>query len=283
MTSAAAPAPVERHMHRVGAQHLHYRAAGRADAPRLVLLHPSPRSSAMFEPWMQMLAPDFRVFAIDTPGYGASDPLPTPPAVMADYVPVLHQLLAAVAGPHFMLYGSATGAQLALAYAQLHGPSIGHLLLDNAAHFDDDERQHILAHYFPDLSPQADGSHLATAWRMALQQQNFFPWFATDAAHRISSAAPDLLAAQVAMTELLAAGPAYATAYRAAFLHEHAKHVMALTVPTTLLRWQGSVLLRHIDRLLSFKLPPQLQVLQVPAPLLERYAVMTSHLHSLLN
>ena len=230
---------------------------------------------------MPALAPHWRVIALDTPGYGGSDTLPQPATQLADYVPVLHTLLQDIAGPRWHLYGSATGAQLAIALALRHPASVQHLLLDNAAHFDEAEREALLARYFPDLTPQPDGSHLGRAWTMARQMLQYFPWFENNEAHRITSREPTAADIHQGLVELLAAGPGYAQAYRAAFLHERADHVQALQVPTTLLRWQGSVLLRHIDRLLQFKLPPQLRVLDTPAPLDQRYAVMTAHLLSL--
>ena len=272
---------VTRHVHVALGLHLQYRQAGDADAPRLVLLHPSPRSSAMFEPWMGALAANFRVLAVDTPGYGGSDPLPVPPTQLADYLPPLRALLHGVAGPRFVLYGSATGAQLAIAYANTEPQQVAHLLLDNAAHFDDGERARILAHYFPDLEPRSNGSHLATAWQMCAQMTEYFPWFEADAAHRIAPGPASAAAVHAALQELLAAGPRYADAYRAAFEHERAAHVQALTVPTSLLRWQGSILLRHIDRLLQFPLSPNIRVVDVPAPMAERYATMTAHLLAL--
>ena len=115
---------IQRHMHRAAGLQWHYREAGAGAGPVLVLLHPSPRSSAMYEPWMQVLAPHFRVLAIDTPGYGGSEPLPLPlvtaPSTLRDYIGPLRDLLQTIAGPRYMLYGSATGAQIAIAYANVY-------------------------------------------------------------------------------------------------------------------------------------------------------------------
>ena len=281
-------AEIERHFCSAGGLRWHYRAAG--VGPALVLLHPSPRSSAMYEPWMRTLSAHFRVLAVDTPGYGASDPLPNSPnsphspnapRTLHDYIAPLHALLQCTAAPRCVIYGSATGAQLGIAYANAHPQAVQHLLLDNAAHFDDEERARILARYFPDLTPRADGSHLATAWQMCAQMLEFFPWFDADDAHRIAPGPAPAAAVHASLQELLAAGPGYAAAYRAAFEHERAAHVQLLTVPTSLLRWQGSILLRHIDRLIGFDLPPMLRVIDIPAALPERYAAMTEHLLSL--
>ncbi len=271
---------IQRHVRWSGGLHLQYREAGRGGMP-LVLLHASPRCSAMYEPWMQQLADQFHVLAVDTPGYGGSDPLPTPPASLADYVAPLHQLLSEVIGQPFLLYGSATGSQLAIAYALEHPAALLHLLLDNAAHFEPAEHEHIVANYFPDLSPRDDGSHLLEAWRISAGMLQYFPWFEQDDAHRFRADPPSADEIHATFAALLAAGSDYALAYRAAFDHERAENVQALRVPTTIFRWQGSILLKQIDALLAKELPPQVRSLDIPAPMVQRMAAMQQHLLSL--
>ena len=56
---------------------------------------------------------------------------------------------------------------------------------------------------------------------------------------------------------------------------------MTLQVPTTVLRWRGSILLKHVDRLLTFDLPSNVLRLDTPADLAARYAAMSHHLLSL--
>src|SRR5690606_14891693 len=53
---------------------IHYRRAG--SGPPLVLLHASPSSSRVQIPLLRAWADDFTVIALDTPGFGLSDPLP---------------------------------------------------------------------------------------------------------------------------------------------------------------------------------------------------------------
>ena len=55
---------------------LHYRSQGANHLPVIVLLHASPMSSANMLPIMNALSDSFKVIALDTPGYGQSDPLP---------------------------------------------------------------------------------------------------------------------------------------------------------------------------------------------------------------
>ena len=87
----------------------------------------------MDEPWMETLAPVFHVVAVDTPGYGGSDPLPIPVTQLSDYLAPLCALLQTVAGPQCLLYGSATGAQLGIAFANRHPGAVKHLLLSTCS------------------------------------------------------------------------------------------------------------------------------------------------------
>jgi pimeloyl-ACP methyl ester carboxylesterase len=265
-------------LHHAGGLVWQFHEAGRGQRQAVVLLHPSPRSSRMYVPWMKVLAQDFHVLAVDTPGYGGSDPLPKAPNTIADYVGPLRALLQERVGPQFMLYGSATGAQIAIAYALAHAQDVQHLCIDNAAHFDDKERAHMLLHYFPDLSPRTDGGHLQAAWQMSAAMLQYFPWFEQNPAHRFRDSPPSNEEVQGACAELLAAGPNWAQAYRAAFEHERAAHVQALRVPTTVLRWQGSILLKHIDRLLAHPLPANVKSLDLPSDMAQRFHAMSTHL-----
>ena len=54
----------------------HLRRAGSGQP--LLMLHPSPMSSAFLVPVIDLAREHFAVFAPDTPGYGGTDPLPNP-------------------------------------------------------------------------------------------------------------------------------------------------------------------------------------------------------------
>jgi pimeloyl-ACP methyl ester carboxylesterase len=61
-----------RHAH-VDGFNVFYREAGRAGAPKLVLLHGFPSSSHMFRDLIPLLADRFHIVAPDLPGFGQSD------------------------------------------------------------------------------------------------------------------------------------------------------------------------------------------------------------------
>jgi pimeloyl-ACP methyl ester carboxylesterase len=250
----------------------HYRRAGKG--PLLVLLHPSPRSSKLMEPLMQLLATTFTVVAPDTPGYGASTALPQRATDLADYLPWLHAFITSFTDEPVILYGTATGAQLAIAYALSYPGALRHLYVDNTAHVEEKEREEIIQQYFPDFSPQADGSHLPKIWQHVCASCLFFPWYHQREENRIAPALPPAALLQDIVTDYVLAGAHYADAYRAAFLHERAEKLQQLTIPTTIFRWLGSPLLKYIDALLAHELPPNISRVETPADMRARFAQM---------
>ena len=74
---------------RIGAGLIHYRVAGpEGGRSPLMLLHPFPSSSQVFETFMLEMGRDRTVVAPDLPGYGMSDPPSEPPSI-ADYASAL--------------------------------------------------------------------------------------------------------------------------------------------------------------------------------------------------
>jgi pimeloyl-ACP methyl ester carboxylesterase len=259
---------------------LFFRTSGKG--PLLVLLHPSPQHSGRMEGLISLLSPHFQVVAPDTPGYGLSDPLHPAPEQMKDYLPFIEAIRAHFCASALYLYGTATGAQLAIAYALAYPEKVNHLFIDNAAHFGDDMRKQLLENYFISLEPSSNGAHLKRLWQMAERSCLFFPWYCEDEKHRIANAlpAPDII--QGIVQDHLLAGKDYARAYRAAFLHEQAANLQQLKIPATLFRWLGSPLLPYINHLLEFELPANIQVVDTPAGLSERWKVMQQSFFSVL-
>ena len=112
---------------------IHWRAIGQG--PALVLLHESPRSSASLIPLMKRLSNDFCCIAFDTPGYGASDPLPEGVKSLTEFACVIRQTIASLGIETFCLYGTHTGAAIALQLAELMPERVTSLLLDGLAIF----------------------------------------------------------------------------------------------------------------------------------------------------
>jgi len=240
---------------------IHYRCAG--DGAALVILHPSPLSGAALAPQMEVLAPLARCIAWDTPGYGASDPLPSSfdgDLGLQPYVASLKAFLEAMGIEQALLYGSATGAQIAIEFARAHDRHCAGLLLENVAVFSEQEIATITEGYFPDFAPRADGGHLADVWDMAQRTTRYFPWQSRDPLAQRRSAYPAPAIVNSIARDTLLAGPDYARAYRAAFANERLDTLQAVTVPTRIVLWEDGVLGSYGERIDSVALPDNTRV-----------------------
>ncbi|MCZ0944022.1 MAG: alpha/beta fold hydrolase [Gammaproteobacteria bacterium] len=226
---------------------LHYRVAG--SGPPLFALHPSPLDSAFMETLMARLADRATVIAPDTPGFGDSDPLPGPIHDLGPCVRAMKALRQALGLDRVGVYGSATGAQIAVEWAKTEPQALSGIVLDNAAAFGEAERRRILKGYLPDVTPSPDASHLARAWLAAHDGTLFFPWQAPSTENRISPELAPAAAMQATARGYLRAGPGYASIYRAAFRNERVERLAPVAIPLVILRWQGSILARWTGRL----------------------------------
>ena len=259
---------------------IHYRVAG--SGPPLFLLHPSPLSSAFMEPLMRRLAGRVTAIAPDTPGFGDSDPIAGDVPDLAPYVEAMIGLRSALGLDKVAVYGSATGAQIAIEWAKADAAAISGLLLDNAASFTDAERDAIMEGYFPDVTPTADGSHLAHTWRTAHDAALFFPWQQPRAANRLTSPPAPPAAMDLTARGYLTAGPGYEAAYRAAFCNERAEQVQPIQAPLVIMRWKGSILKRWTDRFDDYQWGANVVMAHCGPTLEERWVCLEAHLDAVL-
>ena len=240
-------------------QLVHFRTAG--TGPALVMLHASPMSSAALLPFIRVAAEFNTVIAPDTPGYGWSDPLQDPAEDLTGYVKALYSFTRRLGLESFGLYGTATGAQIAIEFSKTYGARVDYLILDNAAHFTDEERDNIVSGYFPDLTPDVTGSHLTRVWSVARDQCLFFPWHQATPETRLPAGGINTGVVHQMAMEFLQAGKDYDRAYRAAFANEKMERVQPITVPVTIMRWQGSILKQYTDRFDSMEWPDNFTML----------------------
>jgi pimeloyl-ACP methyl ester carboxylesterase len=207
---------------------VHYRYGGSPDQPTLLILHQSPLSSATYDAAIGALAArGIRSIAVDTPGFGMSDPPPRPWSI-PEYAEAVWQIADALGLGTLHLLGQHTGAIIG-AEAALRQPRRVHkLLLQGLPLYDDTERVEKKASYAPGYTPDRDGSHLRTIW---------------DRIHRLyPRITPDEADRQVA--EYLMTGPDYATAYRAVFDHRLDTDALR-AIPTVLVHGSDDV----VDRM----------------------------------
>ena len=105
---------------------LHYREAG--EGQPLVLLHMTASSSIMYERTLPLFAERFRAIALDTPGFGLSEPLAGVPTIPG-YAAALAEFLDALGLDQVDIVGFHTGASIALELAVTDPGRVGRLVL----------------------------------------------------------------------------------------------------------------------------------------------------------
>ncbi len=258
----------------VNQQKLHFYTLGQG--PALVMLHPSPSTGESLLPLAEHLASKYMVFCIDTPGYGKSDAFIETPKSLTDYTSFLYLAFDKLGLKKFSIYGSATGAQLAIRYGLEYPDEVSHIFLDNSAHFDDSLANKILEHYFPDLTPRLDGSHLADIWGIVSKLFQYFPWCFTTEEYALNRPQMPPSVLQMIAMDYLKAGSTYDIAYRLAFQHERGEYVQQLKVPTTIFRWNNSIITKYVDQLLAYEFEDHIQGFMIEGDATERTEKMVA-------
>ena len=172
----SAPAPPRRGYAPTSLGQLHYRevpgpAPGRAPAgagDAVVLLHQTADSSEQFSELLRELSGRVRALALDTPGYGHSDPVPeelAPPSI-PDYARAAAEALSALGVERAALVGTHTGAAIALELSASRPRLVTRLVLAGLPDYEPAEREEKVRSALPArLDP--DGAHLLQAWERA--------------------------------------------------------------------------------------------------------------------
>ncbi len=194
---------------------VHLRIAGTGTP--LILLHQSPLSGDQFSAVLPLLtAAGFCAVAMDTPGFGQSD-RPAQPVGIAGYADAVPAVLAAMGWNAAHLLGHHTGASIAASLAARRPELIDRLVLNGVPLLSVEERAHFAQFRFAPLESQADGSHLLAAWNQRLAASP--GWSDLEAMHRY-------------VTALLANPTHYYWGFEAAFAHDMAADLKAITAPT---------------------------------------------------
>lgn len=236
-----------KHFGYVEGREVHYRRMGRG--PALVLLHPAPGSSFALEPLIRELATGRTVIALDAPGAGESAGLGLAAPACADYSDALAETLDSLGLDRVDLYGSHTGATLALDFAHRHARRVNRLVLNALAVYSEDERTDLLSNYAPSLEPQWDGSHLVRTWAMRRDMLLFWPWYRrTPEARRVTDM-PTADGLHDKVLDMMRAGSRYRQLYQASFRYEPAEALARLSVPTMITVGPDDPLAEHPARL----------------------------------
>jgi pimeloyl-ACP methyl ester carboxylesterase len=253
---------VRRRFVRVQGRDVHYLRVG--VGPPVVLLHAAMSSARGLLPLLQRLATDHTVFAFDHPGMGDSAPLAKRDMQAADAADALKATLLALRMPRCPIYGSHTGAAVALELACRHPERVSALTMDGVTVFTPREKVFFLSEgYMPPFTVKNDGSHLQSAWVKARDHFVWFPWNTRLAKNRMPWPFASWRAVHDMFLEILRAGDAYRALYGAAFKLDGRRAVAALTVPTTIMSSANDPLLPHLKRL--GRLKPNQRIRRYPS------------------
>ncbi|MGI9659671.1 MAG: alpha/beta fold hydrolase [Gaiellaceae bacterium] len=230
---AAASAMRRRDVTVGGSRQVHYRRAGAG--PALVLMHESPLSSAALVDLASALSERFTVIALDTPGYGSSDPLPAPSEPeTSDYAAAAADTLGALGVERCLVYGALTGATIALELARSRPDLVAGAALDFLPWFPPEQRPWFLENYLPLFPTRSDGSHLVTLWARFRDQYAYLPWCDRRLEHRMDIDMPSTQELDQGVMDMLRAGDGYRVAYAAAFRYEPEPALADLAAPAAL-------------------------------------------------
>jgi pimeloyl-ACP methyl ester carboxylesterase len=229
---------------------MHYREAGSglAARPPLVMIHASPGSSLTLKPLIEAFGASRHVIAPDTLGNGDSA------GAMADApgIPFFAEAhlaaLDALGLGRFDLYGTHTGAAIAIEIAIATPQRVRRLILDGVSLYTEEERAEFLARYAPAMRPDMHAAHLMWAWHFVRDTYMFWPWYRTDStAHCRATALPPAEVLHEKVVEVLKALTTYHRSYRAAFAHDKRARLPLLRVPTLAACARTDMLARMFD------------------------------------
>lgn len=117
---------------------VHLRDQGNPDGPVLVLLHGFAASLHSWEPWVAVLADEYRLISIDLPGHGITGSTPAADYSRQSMSDFLHSVVNWRNLDRFILVGHSMGGGVALNYTLDHPQKIAGLVLIGASGLQED-------------------------------------------------------------------------------------------------------------------------------------------------
>ncbi len=229
---------------------VHYREAGwqHTANPPLVLIHASPASALTLQPLLRVLGRGRHVIAPDTLGNGDSA-APVNDQVDLPYFAGAHmRALDALGVAKCDLYGTHTGANIAIEIAIARPAQIGAIVLDGVSLYGDAEQADLVANYVPHVNIDAQGSQFNRLWHFVRDAYLFWPWYKQDAAHRRKGGLPDVQALHDKTVEVLKGARTFHLAYRASLAYRKQERLPLVRVPTLIACARGDMLFEYFEQ-----------------------------------
>lgn len=159
---------------------IHYRTEGSGET--VILLHQTPLSSCEYADMIPILARNYGVLAIDTPGYGNSFK-PLGQYEIEDYARCLIGFMDALKIEKANVVGDHTGASIAVEAAAGYPDRLDKLVLCGCPYYEPEEREAKLTDpRFIPMEIKEDGSHLMKIWGIP---KSFAPHSTPESWHRM--------------------------------------------------------------------------------------------------
>ncbi len=242
---------------------VHLRRAGAADKHPILLFQSAPGSSAPLSGLIEALAPNHHVIAPDYLGNGDS----AKPQRKVDIALLARdalQLADRLSLKTFDLWGTHTGALIALEVALMAPERVGRAVLEAPPLLAADFSADILANYLPPLIPDKWGLHVQQAWNMRRDMFLFWPWYRQQRDAVRPLGLPDDATLHDWTVGLLKSGRTYDLSYRAAFEYPTAQRLPHLTRPALICAGPADMLADGLDRARAIA-PAQVRVTPTPA------------------
>ncbi|MGF7159465.1 pimeloyl-ACP methyl ester carboxylesterase [Rhodoligotrophos appendicifer] len=210
--------------------HIHVRRAGGGSRP-LMMFQSAPGSTAPLTPIIEGLGTIRDVYAPDFLGNGRSDKPHYEKTDIAALAGDALDLADSLGLETLDLWGTHTGACVALELALLAPERVGRMILEAPPLLPPTFTADILENYLPPLAPDRWGLHLQQAWNMRRDMFLFWPWYrqARSAVRTLGVPETDFLHDWV--IGLLSSGLTYDRSYRAAFEYDTQARLPLLTRP----------------------------------------------------
>ncbi len=205
-----------------GQVHVRIAGDGRTDRPPLVCLHMSPASGLVYERFAEVAGADRTVVAPDTPGFGASDPLPAYPSI-GDYADVVAEVVTTMRlETPVDLLGYHTGSFTAVELALRRPDLVRRVVAVSMPLFTPGELERFRRLYSREPIFTADGERLRDRWRW------FVEFFGVGRDNTVEQAATIFYAR-------LSGGERHWWGHRAAFGYDVVPVLERLSVPVLVL------------------------------------------------
>jgi pimeloyl-ACP methyl ester carboxylesterase len=237
----------------VNGRAVHYRRAG--SGPPLVMMHGSPGDSEMLLEEITAAAQKFTVFALDTAGFGYSDALPGEVLTVPDLAGAAAETMRALNLPPCPVYGSHTGAAIAMELGVGWPEQVTGVLLEGVPAFTEAEIEVLFAGYFAPMVPDPLAGHLTTTWMRFRDQFTWFPWLSRDVKRLNAIPRPEPEDVDLWVSMFYRSCKTYRPAYRAACYYGQAalRAAEALHVPAVYMATPQDMLFPHLTRLPPMK------------------------------